>query len=451
MSKIWIDLTDIEKWHGHHGGTQRVVYGIANSYFLDKNNKSELGFFSYSAHNNKFYETSFEPIHDRVEAAKTRSGNINSVGLTSVSLKVKVKRKIKKYVPEAIKKNEAARQAASSALIQVSRNVQRVRNKAGAISNLRASNSISSGKEVVFRQDDVVLMLGKPWDDLNIQKLLTRQKKTINFKLVQVVYDLIIPLHPHLHHPTLFHSYTQHMFEAIQASDLLLPISKSTEKDLALFCERLGLTMPPTEVIRLGDDIAPKEIIDNATKPDECIEKKFILSVGTIEIRKNHMLLYYVYKLAQEKGIELPQLVIVGSRGWLTGDFQHLIASDPSLKDKIVILDNIDDNALAWAYSNCLFTVYPSMYEGWGLPIAESLAYGKVCLSSNTSSMPEVGRTCSDYFSPYSSEECLNKIKEYVSTDAVIKNKETQIRSEYKVTAWSSAYSQVDRAVKKLN
>ena len=70
-------------------------------------------------------------------------------------------------------------------------------------------------------------------------------------------------------------------------------------------------------------------------------------------------------------------------------------------------MHNCSDEELAWMYKNCAFSIYPSFYEGWGLPIAESAFYGAPCLASSTSSMPEVAGSAVDYFNPASTDSCM--------------------------------------------
>jgi len=280
-----------------------------------------------------------------------------------------------------------------------------------------------------------------------MERALTDAKAAKGFTLAQVVYDLIIPLYPHLHHPTLFKNYTQYVFETIYNSDLLLPISKCTKKDLALFAKTLNLNLPQSKVIRLADEIAGAD--EHATKPDSRIADSFITCVGTIEIRKNHTLLYYAYKLAEQQGIDLPQLVIVGSRGWLTSDFQYLVEHDPAMKNKIILLNNINDSGLSWVYKNCMFSVYPSFYEGWGLPVAESLANGKMCIASNVSSIPEISGDMIDYFTPFDAQSCLDLMTSYLSP-VKLKQKEEQIGKEYKVTSWNDTFKEVTGYIRDL-
>ncbi|PLS81050.1 glycosyltransferase family 1 protein, partial [Candidatus Saccharibacteria bacterium] len=111
--------------------------------------------------------------------------------------------------------------------------------------------------------------------------------------------------------------------------------------------------------------------------------EEFIICVGTQEVRKNHALLYYAYKLGLQKQMRLPRLIIVGREGWLTDDIRRMITTDPYVGSLITPMKDVGDEELTWLYQNALFAVFPSFYEGWGLPIAEAVHHGKLVLSSN--------------------------------------------------------------------
>jgi hypothetical protein len=450
MNRMLIDLTDLETWSGNHGGTQRVVYGIAKEYYeksVDEGRTVEVVYIAFSSREKAYYKTSFIPILERVEQLKLNSLTVNESYQPSFSLKGRIKRKVRPYVPESILRSPLARKQAAQ-LVKFS--VYAVNSSMRiAKSNFKRTTVIKNTEKIKFIKSDTVLILGTPWDDPNIQKELTFQKSSTGLKVVQLVYDLIIPLKPHLHHRSLFKNYTQNMFEAISVSDLLLPISQSTLRDLRVFAKRLNLSMPPSKVIRLADEIVDRNLVNN-DKPSKSIHDEFIACIGTVEIRKNHMLLYHAYKLSLEQGLYLPQLIIIGGRGWLSDNLQYLIENDPDMKDRILILDNINDLGLDWVYKNCLFTVYPSIYEGWGLPVAESAAYGKLCLSSSSSSITEIAGDLLDYFSPFDSKDCLNKITYYLDHQ-LRSNKENNLRHNYKLTKWSETQEQVTEAVTKIN
>ena len=193
----------------------------------------------------------------------------------------------------------------------------------------------------------------------------------------------------------------------------ILAISEHTKQDIASWLTASGLPVPKIDVFRLGDDFtleAPRQPTDVSFLDAYNRNTHFLLCVGTIEVRKNHALLYYTYKLAHEQHIELPPVVIVGRRSWLSDDLYEVMTHDPQTKAQFVFLHDASDEELAWLYRHCQFSVYPSFYEGWGLPIGESLANGVPCVASRSSSMPEVAGELIPYFSPASADECLQAI-----------------------------------------
>jgi glycosyltransferase involved in cell wall biosynthesis len=444
MSKrTLIDLTDLEAWSGTHGGIQRLVYSIAQYFFLEpKSSDSEVLFISVDSERKQFYHTTFAPIYQRVEAARNpgRAPELEELAAveSTVRLDGSLKARLRRAVPQPVRRNQLVRKVAAKSLT-MARELKRLTSDESAPS---VAGSRGDDREWLdFTSQDTVLLMGMPWGNPDIMETLIMERRSTKMRLVQVVYDMIIPIYPHLHHPDNFEPYTDHMLKVIEYSDLLLPISKSTDKDLHLFARRHKLKVPDTKVIRLGDEVT-NERKAKATKPDARIKTRFIACVGTIEVRKNHTLLYYAYKLAEERGIEMPQLLIVGGQGWYTGDIQYLFNTDPALKDKVLLLHGLSDAALDWIYRNCMFTVYPSMYEGWGLPVAESLGYGKLCVTSHASSIPEIAGDLNDYFSPYDTEECMKKIQLYTDGDRLAR-KERRIRSEYRQTSWKQTYKQV--------
>ena len=164
--------------------------------------------------------------------------------------------------------------------------------------------------------------------------------------------------------------------------------------------------------------------------------------------RKNHALLYYTYKLAHEQHVELPPIVIVGRRGWLSDDIYEVMTHDPQTKAKFVFLHDASDEELAWLYRHCQFSVYPSFYEGWGLPIGESLAYGVPCVASRASSMPEVAGELIPYFSPASADDCLQVITAMLRPGSIDEAKRTI--SRYQPTRWDDTFESVRTSLSAL-
>jgi glycosyltransferase involved in cell wall biosynthesis len=301
-------------------------------------------------------------------------------------------------------------------------------------------SAIKAGEPIHFMANEQVVILGKPWDTMSMIDALRAQKLAAPFTFVHLIYDMIPVFMPHVFGQPLPTNYTTHMFEAITMADQLVAISESTKRDIQKFCKEELLPEPPITVAKLGDGFVDTTVSEDYAVPGLKPEQ-YILCVGTIEIRKNHILLYTAYKEALSQGKTMPKLVIVGGRGWYVEDVLYEFRHDPELKDLVNIMHKVDDRQLAWLYQNCKFTVYPSVYEGWGLPIAESLAYGKFCVASQASSMPEVAGDLIDYFSPYNSAQCAELIRKYLDP-VTLANKQTEIQNKYQPASWSQTFEQ---------
>lgn len=426
MAKTWIDLTDMFTWKGNFTGIQRVVYEISLRY------EKTACFFFYDEETNSFREASFKELKDRVQAhSKThKAQSISKRGKALSIIGAIIPNRIKRLLPPKYRRVMlfSARKIADNA----ARALHQVRAiKKYAFSRVEG-NSSHALLEVQFSKEDKVIVLGAGWHKTGFIYKLRELKNQECFSVVHVIYDLIPVYFPHFFGPGLYEHYTKYLFEAIVLSNQLIAISESTRNDTIRFCEQLGINTPPIDIIRLGEDI----VINPKSSSDRLESEEYILCVGTVEVRKNHSLIHQAYRYQKQKGVELPKMIIVGRPGWLVDDLLYALEHDPVVKDKIEIKTHVDDENLARLYSNALFTVYPSFYEGWGLPIAESLAYGKLCLSSETSSMTEIAGSNIEYFSPYNAIEFSELIRKYYENRELLKAKEKQIRTSYKHTTW---------------
>lgn len=184
----------------------------------------------------------------------------------------------------------------------------------------------------------------------------------------------------------------------------MLTISEFTARDVKRFLEQQGLRRVPVEAVPLSHVLHGKKsrrpmLWSDALVPLE--HRPFVLSVSTIEARKNHTYLLSIWKLFIEEGLDPPDLVFVGRYGWRVADLMEQLRATNFMDGRVHVLHDLSDPELEQLYDACLFTAFPSFVEGWGLPIGESLAHGRPCVASNTSSMPEVGGDLVDYVDPY--------------------------------------------------
>lgn len=227
-------------------------------------------------------------------------------------------------------------------------------------------------------------------------------------------------------------------------SKKVLTVSQSTKSDLSRWMLEKDLRIPPIEVFRLGEVFTtpPLEVDDKMIMRKYSVEKEnFIIFVSTIEPRKNHVLLYYVYKLAISRGVPLPKLLIIGRLGHDTEVLVKQIKADPEVNEFISICNSVDDAELNWLYQNCMFSVMPSLYEGWGMSVLESISKGKPVACSNSSSLKEMPKDCVLYFNPASTDECLAALQKLMQEKVLSSLKKSA--EAYKPHSWDASYKQV--------
>lgn len=226
-------------------------------------------------------------------------------------------------------------------------------------------------------------------------------------------------------------------------ADTVCCISKNSESDFKKQSLIVGSPIPKTVVIRLGENSFGAGKSKGIKKSPLSI-KKFILFVSTLEKRKNHITILHAYtRLCERYGDQLPHLVFVGMPGWGVSDFVKDLELDFRVKDRIVWLKKLPDAELCWLYENCLFTVFPSHYEGWGLPVAESLAFGKYCLISDSSSLVEVAPHLLIPIDPLNVPAWVAHMEKLIFDPTQLQEKELKIRNEYKLQNWSDTFSKI--------
>lgn len=265
-------------------------------------------------------------------------------------------------------------------------------------------------------------------------------------KRVTVIHDLTPILMPQYHR---FHSQLlQKIFlkSILRKASLIITNSKSTSKDVASFYPA-GNTK--TVDIYLGRD----ENIVRTERPADIIKytagKPYFLFTGTIEPRKNLVCLLEAFKqFKKESGLE-HRLLIVGQKGWKSKSFFQKLKEHP-FKDDIILTGYVDRNVLPILYTCATAFVFPSYYEGFGLPVVEALSCGTPCLLAETSSLPEVGGDASLYFNPDDSQTLARLMQELVENKTLRQELSDKAVKQANEFSWKNYVSRFNNEIERL-
>jgi hypothetical protein len=300
-----------------------------------------------------------------------------------------------------------------------------------------------------FTAGDVCLSMSATWQFRRYGELIARHKAATPIRVVNVLYDLIPILRPQWLSPGYARRLAIWTRQQMANADLILTISQFQRAEIETYLSRSNLPRRAIRTIRLGDNPGPAGRA--AVRPRYVPARPFVLCVSTIDARKNHACLHHVWRgLAEKHGPACPQLLLVGMTHGSGVPLLRRIRNDPMVNGLIVHLSDVGDRDLAWYYDNCLFTIYPSQYEGWGLPVGESLAAGRYCIASNAASLTEAGDSWIDYFDPDDFNACFELADRAIARPEYVRQREECLRVGYRAQTWHSSATQVSEIIDEL-
>lgn len=467
MSNLWIDVTTSFKWRRAPVGIVRVEIELIK--YALKLNSVTVKFCIFDKNRNTFLELTHDEarhIAHRIENSHNENANSHNENAKmqphqDVSIREKIKKRILKTknsinkrlpsfsilankIEKRLKKSRNsilkrlpvwARRALESPALESPTDII-ISNNFGAVSSL-SRLALTGG--AIFDKNDRYLSSGLDWDDKNVE-LLYFIKEERKLVVSLFCYDLIPVNFPHLTVGDTRGIYGKYFSNVAWVSDNVICISESTRKDLTRLISDLGTPSPKLIINTLGCDIIENDSGETNSLSKALEGKRFLLFVSTIERRKNHEVLYRAYaRLISEGHTDLPLLIFVGMLGWGVSNFLDDLKFDHRVHEYIKIFSDVGDQELAWLYKNCLFTLYPSLYEGWGLPVVESLAHGKFCIASRESSVPEAGRNFCLYLDPWNVAAWQEAILDYSSNSSKLHERETHISQNFKPIPWEES------------
>ena len=281
-----------------------------------------------------------------------------------------------------------------------------------------------------------LLFLGALWIN-DALMVAARTAQARGARIVALLYDLT-PVLEAGHTAAVNRLFDRYLTLLSQTASRVPAISESSRRDFEKWADAQGLFAPPGNATALPCGLSP-EGRDLTESP---WPRPYALFVGTIEARKNHLLVLRAWEtlIATHGADQVPDLVCVGRLGWHAGEFLRQYVATEGLNGKVSILTaSVDDDRLARLYAQAKFTVYPSSYEGWGLPVSESLAFGKVPIVANNSSLPEAGGDLAIYFPTGDLDAFVSAIEEFGLNVDKRQERERAIRShDHTFVTWET-------------
>lgn len=256
-----------------------------------------------------------------------------------------------------------------------------------------------------------------------------------NCPKVTTIHDLAPLIYPRKHHPQIVNVFKRKLNLIKKESSLIIAVSKKTKKDLM---KKLGIKAGKIRVIY---EALNQEF--NQAKADASIIRQhklsqFIISDAIKNPRKNLVNLLKAFRQIKNKKIKL---VLVGQPMWQQEQIEKQIASS-ALENQLVRVGQVSINQLKALYQKALLTVFPSFYEGFGLPLLEALSCGCPVACAGNSSFPEVGGQAALYFSPSKPKEISQKINQLIRNQSLrLKLKQAGLK-QVKKFSWQKTAKQ---------
>jgi glycosyltransferase involved in cell wall biosynthesis len=257
---------------------------------------------------------------------------------------------------------------------------------------------------------------------------------------VYLVHDLIPITHPQFCRTGEAIRHRERVRTVLTTAAGIIGNSQATLDELTAFAESGGLPKPPAIAAWLGLDPLPMP------RPLPAPDRPTFVALGTIEARKNHLMLLQIWsRLIDRMGSGAPRLLIIGQRGWEAEQVFKILDYDEKLRDHVIELNRCSDDELAAHLASARALLFPSLAEGYGLPLIEALAMGTPVIASDLAVFREIGGDIPEYLEPLDSTGWEKAILDYLRPDSATREAQVQRMRGFQPPSWSGHFKTVER------
>ena len=264
-------------------------------------------------------------------------------------------------------------------------------------------------------------------------------------KVIINVYDMVYKRFPETMKTSNLYMLERDMEKSIYRADKIITISENTKNEIL---EYFDIDEDKISIIAPGIDISCfAKTKENGLDEKKRIKNKYklpdnyFLYFGTIEPRKNIATILRAYAELQEDIRHEFKLVFSGGMGWKNKELMSMI-NQSGLSDQIVFTGYVEEADKAYIYNMAKIFLFPSLYEGYGMPISEAMASGTPVITSNVSSMPEAGGKAASYISPLDYLAMSKEIEKLLSDENYYNEKVNLGVKQAEKFSWDNAAKQ---------
>ena len=264
---------------------------------------------------------------------------------------------------------------------------------------------------------------------------------------VPFVHDLIPLSHPEYARPPQVKRHAARVANIAAMADGVVVNSAATAQSLRGELAARGLRAPAVTVAPLGIDAARR----GATPAPLADGAAYFVCLGTIEPRKNHLLLLHLWRdFAARLGDRAPRLLLLGRRGWENENILDLLERCAALRGLVRECGAPGDAEVASLLAGSRALLFPSFAEGYGLPLAEALALGVPALCSDLPALREVGGAVPDYLDPLDGAAWRRAVLDYAEPDSAARAAQLARLAGWRAPGWDAHFDAVDALLERV-
>jgi glycosyltransferase involved in cell wall biosynthesis len=256
---------------------------------------------------------------------------------------------------------------------------------------------------------------------------------------IYFVHDLIPVTHPEYCRAGEEQRHRRRMRTVLSTATGIIGNSQATIDEVQQFARAETLPVPAAVAAWLGTTPLPQSAATDS------FDRATFVTLGTIEARKNHLFLLQVWaRLTRRLGPKAPQLLVIGQRGWESEQAVDLLERSSVLKNSVVEIARCDDRALSAHLSNARALLFPSLAEGFGMPLMEALQVGTPVIASDLPVFREIGQGIPELLDPLDGPAWESAILDYADQGSARREAQLDRVRRFRAPTWEDHFAKVE-------